>query len=251
MLKAYFFKLVHSPFLYAGIIGVFGLCLIHAKSNLWEGVDVLTDLRILLDVEGYRKAFIVFAALPFAANFSDEWNTKTTTNCVTRKCAFTYAVSNFTSCFISALVTVFIPLVVFVAVSALTAEKPFSISNGSVGPYNEFVEMGVPFLEIVFYYFTYSLSCAMWAVTGMTLSAFFPSKYIAIGSPFVLSYAIEQFTAQRLPIQLDLMGLSFSALPYSAGGIFFYTTFVFVGLSMLCGIIFTKKVEKRVQNELG
>ncbi len=93
MLRSYIFKLLHSPFLYAGIIGVFGLCLL-SKNGFMEARDVFADMHLLLEAQGYRKAFIVFGAIPFAANFADEWNSKTIINCISRKSAFDYAVSS-------------------------------------------------------------------------------------------------------------------------------------------------------------
>lgn len=248
MLRSYFFKLLRSPFLYAGIIGVFGLCLI-STNELWGGADVMMDMHLLLEVEGYRKAFVIFAAIPFAANFADEWNSKTITNCVSRKGALNYAVSNAVACFISALLSVFIPLVAFAAVSCCS--KPLFEGSYAWGAYGELADMGLPFLSLVCYFFTFSLSCATWAVMGMTLSAFFPSKYVAIGSPFVLCYAIEQITSNLLPYQFDVRGLATSNIDFPLTGAIAHTAFIFGGLSVLCGILFVKMVERKVQNELG
>lgn len=247
MLRSYYFKLLHSPFLYVGIIGVFGLCLISTNEYL-VGADVYVDMHLLLEMEGYRKAFIVFAAIPFASNFADEWNSKAITNCVSRKSTPNYAVTNVLYCYISALLAVFIPLVVFAAVSCLS--KPLFAGSNGFPSYGELAEVGLPFLALIFYFLTFSLSCAMWAVMGMTLSAFFPSKYIAIGAPFILSHAIERFTS-HLPYQFDLMGLSMSYLDFPWLGALCYTTLIFTGISALCGILFVKTVERRVQNELN
>lgn len=74
-------------------------------------------------MKSYRKAFIIFGAIPFAANFADEWNSKAIINCVTRKDTFDYSVSNIAVCFISALITVFVPLVIFAAVSSLGSKN--------------------------------------------------------------------------------------------------------------------------------
>lgn len=247
MLRSYFFKLLRSPFLYAGLTGVFCLCLL-SKNEFVRGGDVFTDMHLMLEIQSFRKAFIVFGAIPFAANFADEWNSKAIINCVSRKSAVNYAVSNVTVCFISALVTVFVPLVVFAGISSIS--KTFYTGANTWAAFIEFVNMGLPFLSLVCYFFTFALSCAMWAVMGMTLSAFFPSKYIAIGSPFIFSHAFERVTEQ-LPYQFNLMGLSMSYLDFPLVGAIAYVLLVFGGLSAVCGILFVKTVEKKVQNELG
>ena len=254
MLRSHFFKLLRSPFLYAGMICVLGLCLFYANdylggSNGLGGADVYSDMHLLLEMKGYRKAFIIFGAIPFAANFADEWNSKAIINCVTRKSAFNYAASNITICFISALLTVLIPMVIFGAVSGCGSKIFYNGVSGQI-TYSEFLEMGLPFLSIVFYFFTFALSCAMWAVTGMTLSAFFPNKYIALGAPFIFSNVVERITL-GMPPRLNFMGLSMSHIGFPAAASLGYAFLVFGGLSAICGIIFVIKVVKKVQNELG
>lgn len=254
MFGSYFFKLLRSPFLYVGMICVLGLCVFYANdylggSNGLGGADVYSDMHLLLENKGYRKAFIIFGAIPFAANFADEWNSKTITSCVTRKSAFNYAVSNIAVCFISALLTVFIPMVIFGAVSGCGSKIFYNGTTGQI-TYSEFLEMGLPFLSIVFYFFTFALSCAMWAVTGMALSAFFPSKYIALGAPFIFSNVVERLTL-GMPPHLNFMGLSVSYIGFPAALSLGYAFLIFGGISIICGILFAIKIEKRVQNELG
>ena len=115
MLRAYFFKLLRSPFLYAWTLAVFGLCLFFANdylggSNGLGGDDVYSDMHLLPEMKGYRKAFIIFGALPFAANSANDWISKAIINCVTRKSALNYAVLNIAACFVSPLLTVFAAL---------------------------------------------------------------------------------------------------------------------------------------------
>lgn len=254
MVRSYFLKLLHSPYLYAAMSGILGLCLFLANAELGgrkglNGVDVYMDILILLQIDGYRKIFVVFGAIPFAANFADEWNSKAIINCVTRKGSFDYAVSNVVVCFISTLVTIFVPLTAFATLDCCT-KTVYYAANGPQVSYGGFQAMGLPFLSIVFVIFTYALSCAMWSVTGMTLSAFFTSKYIAIGAPFVLCSAIEDLTYNMPPL-LNFMALSFARTWISDGLTFIYTLLFFGGLSAVCGALFVTKVGKRVRNELG
>ena len=253
MIRSYIFKLLHSPFLYAAMISILGLCLFFANAELGgtkglNGADVYTDIQILLQGNGYQRAFIVFGAIPFAANFADEWSSKAVINCVTRKSTFDYAVSNVAVCFISTIVTVFVPLIIFAALDCGT--KTVYDGQGPGVSYGSFQAMGLPFLTIVFMVLTYALSCAMWSVMGMTLSAFFPSKYIAIGAPFIFCNALERLTDGNPPL------LNFTALTNGRTWIpdglgFCYIVLVFGGLSALCGALFVMKVGKRVRNELG
>ncbi len=255
MIRSYIFKLLHSPYLYAAMAGILGLCLFFANAELGgqkglNGMDVCVDISLLLQYNGYQRFFMVLGAIPFAANFADEWGSKAIINCVTRKGAFDYAVSNVVVCFISTLVTIFVPLIIFAALDCTTKVAYNDINPPDPTAYGVFQAMGLPFLTIVFLILTYSLSGAMWSVMGMTLSAFFPSKYIAIGSPFIFCNVLERLTDYNPPL------LSFTALtngrtwiPDALG--FCYTLLVFGGISAACGALFVMKVGKRVRNELG
>lgn len=254
MTRSYIFKLLRSPYLYGAMAVILGFCLFIANAELGgmhgvNGGDVHTDICLMLDANGYRKIFVVLGALPFAANFADEWNSKTIINCVTRKSAVNYSVSNVITCFFSTVITVWVPLVIFAAIDSCTKIVYYE-QNGPDISYGELQEMGLPFLSVVMIILTYALSCGMWSVTGMMVSAFFPSKYIAFGTPFVLCNVVEEVTSY-MPLYINFLALSTGRLGFSDGLTFLYSVLVFGGLSAACGALFTMEVRKRVQNELG
>ncbi len=250
MFKAYFYKLIHSPFLYIGIIGVVGICSLRLIPSATKGGDVMMEMQIARSLDGFRKLFVIMGALPFAANFSDEWNSMVTVNCVARKSAKRYAVANVIMCYISSFATVFAGMMTFAGV--YSAFHPLYDPTGSSAsqPYGILSALGFPILDLSAVTFVFASSCAMWAVMGLMLSAFFPSKYIAICAPFIFSYAVERITT-TFSDDLNLRYLSLSYIDWEALPAFLYTNGIFVGISVICGIIFLKTVERRVQNELN
>lgn len=248
MLKVYFYKLTRSPLFYIGIIGVAGICSFRLLPSAFKGGDVLMEMELIRSLDGYRKIFVILGALPFAANFSDEWNCMVTMNCVTRKSAKKYSAANVMVCYISALATVFFGMMIFAGIYSMS--YPFySVGGGSEsGPYGIFSLNGFPMLDLSATTFVFAASCAMWAVMGLMLTAFFPSKYIAICAPFVFSYAVERIT-MNFSEDFNLWGLSLSHTNLSAIPAFIYSNALFAGIAVVCGIIFTKTVEGRVQNE--
>ena len=247
MLKAYFYKLIRSPLFYIGMIGVVGVCSLRLLPSAFQGADVLMEMELMRSLDGCRKIFVILAALPFAANFSDEWNCMVTTNCVTRKSAKKYSAANVVMCYISALATVFFGMMVFAGIYSMSYPL-YSVNGGSEsGPYGIFSLNGFPVLDLAATTFVFAASCAMWAVMGLMLTAFFPSKYIAICAPFVFSYAIEHIT-MNFTDDFDLWGLSLSHTSLSALPAFIYSNALFAGIAVICGIIFTQTVERRVQN---
>lgn len=250
MLKAYFYKLIRSPLFFIGIIGVVGICSLRLLPSAFKGGDVLMEMEIIRSLDGYRKIFVILGALPFAANFSDEWNCQVTTNCVTRKSARKYSVANITMCYISALATVFFGMMIFSGIYSIS--YPFYVVGGGSesAPYGFLSVNGFPLLDLAATTFVFSASCAMWAVMGLMLTAFFPSKYIAICAPFVFSYAVERIT-MNFTEDFDLWGLSLSHTGWKALPAFIYANVIFVGISVICGIVFTNIVERKIQNGLN
>lgn len=247
MFMAYFYKVIRSPLFYIGIAGVVGICALRLLPSAFKGIDVLMEMEVLRSLDGYRKVFVILGALPFAANFSDEWNSMVTTNCVTRKGAGKYAVSNAIMCYVSALAVVFIGMMIFAGIYSMF--YPFYFAGGGSGssPYGIFTLSGFPILDLAATTFVFSASCAMWAVMGQMLTAFFPSKYIAICAPFVFSYAIERLT-MNFPEDFNLWSLSLSYTDWSALPAFIFANALFMGIAVICGIVFVKTVERKIQN---
>ena len=250
MIKAYFYKLIRSPLFYIGIVGVVGVCSLRLLPSAFKGIDVLLEMDIIRSLDGYRKLFVILAALPFAANFSDEWNCMVTTSCVARTSARRYSVTNVVMCYVSALATVFIGMMIFAGIYSMS--YPFySVGKGTESiPYGIFSLNGFPMLDLAATTFVFAASCAMWSVMGLMLTAFFPSKYIAICSPFVFSYAVERIT-MNFPDNFDLWCLSLSNTSWSALPAFLYANAIFAGISVICGTVFTLTVKRRVQNGLN
>ena len=249
MLRAYFYKLVRSPLFYIGIIGIIGICSLRLLPSAFKGIDVMSEMMIIRWLDGYRKLFVILGALPFAGNFSDEWNSMIMTNCITRKSAKKYSAANAVMCYISAFATVFIGMMIFAGL--YSTFYPFFLDDSSSSqPYGIFSESGFPVLDLAAATFVFAISCAMWAVMGLMLTAFFPSKYIAICAPFIFSYSVERIT-DNFPVYFDLWSLSLSFTDLSALPAFLYANLIFGGISIICGIVFTKTVERRVQNGLN
>lgn len=247
MIRAHFFKLFRSPFLYLGFAGVVALLLYSLNGRHFGNAFI--NLEILLDLESFRRMYVFFAAVPFAASFADEWNSRAITGCVTRKNVVKYSVSTVAVCFLSAFAVVFIALLIYVCVT--TSSLPLYDTQNEIGtPYEKLFYSGAGFMPFLFMIFVFALSCGMWAVMGLMMSAFFPSRYVAICSPFVFCYVIERLTRNSTEY-FDLYALSRSAT--SRGAAFFmpWASAVFIAITIICGFIFTLTVKRRVENGLN
>lgn len=251
MSKAYFYKLFRSPMLYIAILGVTAVCSTDLLNGWINKGSVIYHIDIFLGLDSYRKIVAVLGALPFAANFSEEWNNSVTNNCVVKCGIKKYAFSNVLFCHITSLLTVFIGMMIFAGLYSFFIPFYEFDPNPKVTPYGIFLDNGFPLIYMLARIFIFSASCAMWSVMGLLLSGFFPNKYIAVCSPFVASYIIERFTMQ-LPPFLNLYPLSLSFMdehinPLAA---FLYSYGLFALISAICGFAFYFIVRKKVNCEI-
>lgn len=247
MIRSYFFKLLRSPIFYLSCLAVTAVSLYSMFFGVQTLADILSEIDYLIGFEFFRKMLVLFSALPFASNFANEWNTKTITNCVTRKNAVKYASDNAVVCFITSFSAAFLGIMFSVLI-----RMPFKplFSGHSVPPYGVLSENGFPMLTAVLIVCVYALSCAMWSVMSLAVTAFFPSKYIAVCTPFVLSYLFERFS-KFVPGEFQLGALSQSWSGWNPIPAFFKAVAVFLMISLICTIIFTVKVRVMVENELS
>ncbi len=246
MLRSYSYKLIRSPFFFIGTLATLAVSLYSIKGS--HSSDALNGFMSLIGFESYRKLFILFAAVPFASNFADEWNSKAIINFITRKDTIKYACSNLVMCYLSATASVFVGMMIYIFVQSM--RMPLFNPENIFGSYAQTIESGLPLLALMLMAFVFASSCGMWAVMGLTISAFFPSRYVALCAPFVFCYIIERFT-RNLPDHFSLASLSKSQLTSTPLFGFLWSNFVFIVISAVCGVIFTIKVKWRVENELS
>lgn len=252
MIRGYLYRIVRNPSTYIGILGVYAICLSNLNGLMInEYTTVIRRIDLFLDLDAFRKLAVIFAAIPFTSNFADEWKHNITTNCITRKGIKKYAVSNVLLCAITAFIAVFIGIMLYMLTASCFSDFDRPDQNIYEGyPYCELLNDGPRWLYPVIRIFIFSVSCSMWCVMGLMMSAFIPNKYVAICSPVVASYVVERITMQ-LPAKLSLYSLSLS-VPLVGNSIitFVYTMFVFTGITAACGIGFYIILQKRVQNEI-
>ena len=248
MFRAYLYKLFRSPLFYTTFLGTAFLTLYDLFFDYSSG-SVYNNIKSLLSMNSERKLFIVLAALAFSSNFADEWNSKIVVQCVTRKKAGSYARVNVVICFFAAFISVFAGMMVYILIES--TQFPLYNPQNVSSPYGIIAVQGAPLVPPLLVAFTFSISCAMWSVSGLMLTAFFPSKYIAICAPLVLSYVFGRVTKKLLPseLALDSMSSSESVLPPLQACLL--ANFVFILLALIFGLIFIIKVKRRVENELS
>lgn len=251
MTRAYLFKLFRSPLTYIAIIGTAALCFTHGIINRnFNCFTVQYHVDIFLHLDAYRKLLPVFGALPFTANFADEWKSGVTLGCVIRRGAKKYAAANVLFCAVTSLLTVVLGMLLYAFIYSLFIPLYEEYTDPFTYLLGRLLKGGLGWLYMIFQIFIFACSCSMWAVMGMLLSALMPNKYVAIASPFVASYIVERITIQ-FPPRFNLWLLSLAAMEWKSDLVgVLYTVGIFAAISAVCGILFYIVVRKRVRNEI-
>ena len=251
-----FMQVFSSPVFYLSIIGVTALSFI----SIWEristieaGVTVTYSFDIFISLTMLKKLVVLFAALPYVASFCSDWKFQYIKLIVIRTGVTKYVWSKVFTCFVSGFLTVFIGLILFIAILSLKVPL-FPSKNFDQSAYQPFGSLAVgefPILFLLVQIFVFSLAAALWSVVGLAVSAFIPIHFVAVAAAVIASYFLEQLT-WILPKWLNLYLITKSADVIHQGPFisFVYFLFIFILFSILAGLLFSYQVRRRVRNEV-
>ena len=252
MFRAYMYKLLRSPFFYIGILGAALVPFAGAfDDHRFFDLDVLQVTEMFLD----SNIIALFGALPFAANFADEWNSGTAMECITRCGTKKYVLANVLFCFATSIITVFAGLALYECVYSCMVPfyyilLPENVSYCGDTEFVKWIRNGHPVLYAAAVNFMFSCKYAIWSMIGLMVSAVFPNKYVALCIPVAASYFIERMTFQfpfilnirMLACHYDVVGTTITTI--------LYVLLYFAAISAIFAAGFYFIVRKRVRNEI-
>lgn len=257
MFRSYMIKLTRSKSFYAAIILAAVLCAAEPVQTFFgTGFkffdNVVTTSDFIFNSPYFSLVISIMGAVPFAANFADEWKNGVITYYVTRCGVKKYTAVNVAVCAASSLVTVTAGMMIFVFAFHFVAWPldECDVSEYFDRPYGAIIAAGFPYLYILARTIVFAAANSVAAVFGMTFSAFIPNKYVAICTPLIFMTSI-QTSATMNP---DLFNFIFPYLMKSWFPMFgnpllelLYTLAYFAVFIVIFGIIFMKAVERRVR----
>jgi len=249
-------QLFSAPLFYLSIIGVTVLCFISISERISlsdPGITVTYCLDIFLGLTMFKKLVVLFAAIPYVSSFCADWKYQYIKPVVVRTGIKRYVWSKIITCFISGFLTVFIGLLFFTVI--LSFKMPYfpteNIEQAIYPPFSPLAEGPIPILYLLSHMVVFSLAASLWTVVGLTMSAFIPIPFVAIATPVVASYILEELTA-LFPSWINLHALTNSMDVIHQGPLIslFYFCFVFILFSLLAGLLFDFQVRRRIRNEV-
>jgi hypothetical protein len=240
-----------SPKMLLSVLGVFLFCIISVFQYAPHAPSALYLIDLLMGLSMFKKVLVILAALPFVVSFCSEWNTQYIRFLVVRDGLKRYIWSKIIVCLLSALCALFFGLMLFVvflsfSLPVIPTDDPREIENLVRPPFTEWSAGGYLIVKV----FVFSLGNAFWVVCGLALSAYIPNRFVAILSPLVFSYILEQIT-YHFPPWMRLYSLTrvHDVLGLGAAPSLAYFVCAFVLLTFMAGLFFSHQVKRRVRNE--
>lgn len=255
MVRAYTYKLLRSPLMYISIIGISVLCFSIFYDSVRFGYDSVSyHMEIFFGLAQYRNCLIIFGALPFAANFANEWKSGISKECIIRCGVKKYAVCNLLFCWFSSVVVVFLGMWLFMFIDSLFVSWSYVSPNPYFFIFEDYLYNGQGEIYLFFTSVVFASHCAAWSVAGMLLSVIFTDKYVAVCAPLIIWFFVQRFT-RMLPIWIDLYSLSLSYFPFDCFNNdflgFLYCMGVFIIIAAVCGTAFYFLLKRKVQNGIA
>ncbi len=204
-------------------------------------IDVMLNLGLL------KKVLVFFAALPAVTLYCQDQNSGFIRSIVVRSGIRNYTRSSFLACAVSGFVSLFSGLVIFFGIVSVFCP----VKSYEAGGIYDGIAQSAPILYTLIELSIFSFYCTMWTMVGFALSSVIPNKYVALGSPLIFGYLLEELT-DKFPTYLNLYRLSHCSDVFakSAATDYLYTIGLFLLVIVFSGVMFSYFAGRRNRNEM-
>ncbi|MDR1882323.1 MAG: hypothetical protein LBR26_06020 [Prevotella sp.] len=251
------FQTLHSSLPFVVMIGIAGLCFFSLLDHMpdvgsWpQTTSVAIMLDLLIGLAAFKKFLIIFAAIPCAAGFCTDWNSRYIRFVIIRSDSRKYIWTKLVACAVVTFLVVFIGMSIFVIAAGVKIPLFFEDMTETHLPFASFATGIFPFAYVLAMITVFALFCSFNTTLGLMVSAFIPNRYVAVIAPMICAYFLEELTA-RFPAWLSFYALSHAVDVIGQGGgisLLYYISFYCVMVFMV-GLVFSRQVKRRIRDEV-
>ena len=224
------------------------MCYICAKDYMNDrNVQYAFVIELIINLSMFKKVMVFFSALPFVCSYCKDNNSRYINSILVRGNKNAYIISNIISCALSSFSVVFVGVILF----AISISFKFKNNSAVELVYcNSILKNQALYMLILVS--TFALYCTVWTIAGFAFSSILPNMYVALGTPLIFGYLLEELT-YKLPDAINLYMLSHSAKIINGSAVlnYIYTIFVFLLLITSFSIVFAYFVKRRIRNEMA
>ena len=236
-----------SKWYIASIIATSAMCYFCSYEYLHGAGNSVYIFDVMLHLGLFKKVMVFFSAIPFVTVFCQDYNSGYIKSLILRGGERSYAWSNVIVCALSGFTAIFLGMLsYFCILSFFCPAQPYQVT----GVYSN-VASNSPVLFFMIISVVFSLYATMWSVVGLTLSSILPDNYVALGSPLIFGYILEELTF-GFPSFINLYDLSHNVGLFKQSPLlnFLYTIGVFILIIAIAGCVFSYFVKRRSRNEM-
>ena len=236
-----------SKWYIASIIATVIMCYVSSREYISDGTNSVYIIDLMIHLGMFKKVMVFFAAIPFVTVYCQDYNSGYIKSLIVRSSERNYAWSNVIVCALSGFTAVFAGMVAYFGIVSFFCPPQ---AYETAGVYSD-VALNSPILYVLLIVGVFSLYATMWTIVGLTLSSVLPDNYVALGSPLIFGYILEEMTL-GLPSYLNLYNLSHSFAVFDKSPLLncFYTIGVFILIMAISGCAFSHFVKRRSRNEM-
>lgn len=237
-----------SKWYIASIIATVFMCYVSSREYIdGIGTNSVYAIDLMIHLGMFKKVMVFFSSIPFVTVYCQDCNSGYIKSIIVRSGERNYAWSNVVVCALSGFTSIFVGIMTYFGmVSFFCPPQPYETPD-----VYSYIALNSPILYVFLIVSVFSLYATMWTIVGLTFSSVLPDNYVALGSPLIFGYLLEEMTL-GLPPYLNLYNLSHCFAVFDKSPLLncFYTIGVFILIMAISGCIFSHFVERRSRNEM-
>jgi hypothetical protein len=256
MMKSDFRRATLAPNFVMGIFSTLMVFCFGSVGMVSTQTSVVAAFSNTLKYNNISYMLFLCSAVPYASSFCIDWQSHFTFSLLVRSSKASYTISKSVVNAIVGGMAVSIGSLLFIFILCFSQPNilpdeyaiRMEFSNSAFGDLLLGQKSGLYFLAYLHVIF---IQGTFFASIGLMASGYMPNKYIAVVSPFAVSFALNQVAnILGLPIWLDPVKLATARIfGMPSKSVILMITLTFISLTIICSLLFAKAVKRRFEND--
>lgn len=244
-------RLLYDKKMYVCFFMYLFVCFMAVRLETSVAESAIGAFGVLTGISNMSNLLALIAAFPTAMSFCDDISGRYYVPVVMRSNKTAYVFSKIFICIHSTFWISFMALIAFLLISMVRGGLGVETIHPGIMFY-DVIHSDMSFVIIIIYAFLFSGVQAVYAVMGLMIASYIPNRFVAVTAPFVVM-VVMQVINDFLPIVLDLYrirGARSIGSGISSGMYIVFSLMVVTGYIILAGLVFSRRVGRRIKNEI-
>lgn len=233
--------------------------LFYGYYGMYAGIDFADINPVSCFINSFVWGNIIYLMfltppLAYSAGFADDWRHGYFRSTIIRSGLKKYAISKCVASSLAGGLSTALGamlFILFLLIRNSVGYSSYADTNVNISAFHDILKKDRPMLFFLCYLYVIFLQAIFWAALGLLASAYYPSRYVAYATPFVLGYVFHQIAASGvlLPNWLNPVTMATGRMFHTpAWLVLLWETFFFLTLTVISSILFVRKLQRRISN---